>query len=107
MAPVTTPGGTTARGYGSEHQRARAQLAPVVAEGRAWCTEPVCLMRSRWIRPGSDWDLAHLPDRSGYRGPAHARCNRSEGSKRGNRGRGRRRPVIPAVVTGWRTSRQW
>lgn len=83
---------TTARGYGTEHQRLRAQLKPVVDAGQGWCTEPVCLMRTRWIPPGTAWDLAHLPDRSGYRGAAHRKCNRADGARRGNRMRRWRRP---------------
>jgi hypothetical protein len=67
--------------YGWEHQKVRASWAPIVNAGDAWCSEPVCLMRDRWIRPGSPWDLAHDRDTGGYRGPAHARCNRSEGSR--------------------------
>ncbi len=102
---------TTERGYGSEHQKARAQWKAIVDAGQAWCQEAVCLQRSRWIRPGTEWDLAHTPDRSAYLGPAHSGCNRSEGGRRGNRMRrgktrrtGKTRPASP----GWfPTSRNW
>ena len=78
-------GDTTERGYGNDHQKVRAQWAPVVDNGEAWCAEVVCLEPSRWIRPGTPWDLAHNRDRTSYLEPAHPRCNRSEGSRRGNR----------------------
>jgi hypothetical protein len=103
---MTTPGSTTARGYGSSHQKERARWAPIVADGEAFCTEPVCLMPTRWIRPGTAWDLAHTPDRSAYRGPSHALCNRSEGSRRGNRRRAGK-PSRRVLGSGWQTSRQW
>lgn len=35
---------TSARGYGSEHQRERARWAPIVAAGEASCAEAICLM---------------------------------------------------------------
>jgi len=71
-----------ARGYGSKHRRIRQQYARMVAAGRAQCSEVVCVMPTRWIAPGMAWDLAHGPTRDTYLGPAHARCNRSEGGKR-------------------------
>jgi hypothetical protein len=80
-------------------------VEPIVAAGQAWCTAPVCLEQYRWIRPGTEWDLGHLPDRSGYAGPQHARCNRSEAGIRGNPRTvpGRRPPRTPR----WRPTRQW
>lgn len=88
MRPRTSqPSLTNAeRGYGAEHRRTKDQWRPVVAAGRALCTEPICLMRSRAIAPTEPWDLAHdrgNPRRK-YRGPAHRRCNRSEGATYGN-----------------------
>jgi hypothetical protein len=73
---------TAARGYGNKHQREKARLRPTVDAGQAYCTEPVCVMGDRWIQPGTPWDLAHTEDRTGYHGPAHARCNRCEGARR-------------------------
>ncbi len=70
---------TTARGYGNKHQRERKRLRPIVEAGQAYCTEPICLMGDRWIEPGTLWDLAHNRDTGGHRGPAHIRCNRTEG----------------------------
>lgn len=69
-------------------------MKPAVDAGQAYCTEPICLMRSRWIRPGSKWDAAHNRRTGGYRGPAHARCNRSEAATFGNRLRGLRRKQL-------------
>lgn len=89
---MTKPRGTTAeRGYGSTHQAVRASWEPTVKAGRARCTETICLMRTRAIRPDEPWDLAHNRTRTGYLGPAHARCNRAEAGRRGTRA-GRRQP---------------
>lgn len=71
------------RGYGASHVAQRAQLAPVVASGRAMCAEVICIMPSRQIVPDAPWDLAHTEDWSGWRGPAHRECNASEASRRG------------------------
>lgn len=72
---------TAQRGYGAKHQAERRRLAPLVEAGLASCTEPVCLMDDRWIEQGTPWDLAHDRDAGPgcYHGPAHRRCNRSEG----------------------------
>ena len=71
--------------YGAAHRAARIELTPSVAAGAAYCAEPICLEeadgRSRWIPPAAAWDLAHDRERGGYRGPAHARCNRAEGGR--------------------------
>jgi len=71
-----------------EYRAARKQLTPEVAAGRAYCVEPVCLMGSRWIEPGTTWDVCHDTTGAVITGPGHARCNRSEGATRGNRMRG-------------------
>lgn len=62
---------TTARGYGSQHQRVRAELLAAWQPGDpcALCTMP--MMDSRAL------DLAHDQDRSQYLGLAHAACNRA------------------------------
>ena len=49
-----------------------------------------CVLCGLPIEPGTPWDLDHKPDLSGYRGPTHQRCNRSDGAKRGNSNRYRR-----------------
>lgn len=69
---------TSARGYGSAHQKLRKQLAPEVEAGgvRCWrCGDP--------IRPGERWDLGHDDhDRNIYRGPEHVACNRSTANRK-------------------------
>jgi hypothetical protein len=80
-----------------QHRAARKAMAPLVNAGLARCCEPVCLVKqdtgSDWIQPGTPWDAAHDREasrrlgRDVYRGPAHARCNRSEGASYGNRAR--------------------
>lgn len=74
-------GTTTERGYGSTHQKERARLAPTVKAGHAQCAEYVCLMPTRWIRPGTPWDLAHDRVTGQWLGPAHRRCNRAEAAR--------------------------
>jgi hypothetical protein len=76
--------------YSTDTHRAMvAQCRAIVDSGHGWCTEPICLMPTRYIPPGSPVDAAHDgPD--AYRGPAHPKCNRSEGGKRGNRSAMRR-----------------
>lgn len=71
---------TTQRGYGAEHQARRQALKPHVDAGKAncWrCSEP--------IQPGEPWDLGHDDhNRTQYRGPEHADCNRSAAATKGN-----------------------
>lgn len=85
-------GTTTERGYGTDHQRIRRQWKPIVEAGgvRCWrCNE--------LIHPGTRWDLGHDDhDRSRYRGPEHAACNRRAGGIKGNRSPLRRLPSSPA-----------
>lgn len=75
------PGGTTARGYGRAHQVEKDKHRPTVDSGQALCTEPICLMPDRWIKPGTAWDLSHDRLNGGYLGPSHATCNRAEGGR--------------------------
>jgi hypothetical protein len=70
------------------HREERKKWARLVAAGHAWCAETVCLMPSRWIEPGTPWDVAHDATGTQYLGASHATCNRSEGASRGNRQRG-------------------
>lgn len=87
---------TVERGYGYEHRRRRASLRLLVEAGHATCSR--C---GHPIWPGAKWDLDHTDDRTGYAGPAHARCNRRAGGRKGARvtnGRKRRRlPVFGPV----------
>lgn len=79
----------------AQHKGMRAKLNPIVAAGQAHCTETTCLEeqdgRTRWIPPGTPWDVAHEDNGIDYKGPAHRRCNRADGARRGNRMRVARR----------------
>ena len=78
---------TTARGYGSAHQKLRRALEPKVATGRVRCWR--C---GNLILRGQKWDLGHDDDnRQIYRGPEHLKCNRGEPSRRRRRRRWRSR----------------
>ena len=80
------PGATTARGYGTPHQRLRKVWAPKVERG-----EVACWRCGRTIHPGQPWDLGHDDhDRSITRGPEHRRENRATAGRR-KRGWSRRR----------------
>jgi hypothetical protein len=68
----------TERGYGAEHKRERAKWKPMVDRGEIDC----CLCGDP-IEPGSAWHLDHTPDRTSYRGAAHASCNVKDGAVRG------------------------
>jgi hypothetical protein len=79
-----------------EYRAARKALTPIVEAGNAYCSEPRCLMRTRWIPPASPWDLSHDTTGAVILGPSHRRCNRAEAATRGNRTRvtKRRRLVL-------------
>lgn len=112
-------GKTAARGYGGRYQ---ADLAAWIARWRPGDPCVLCHlpMWQRWTttrtgRKVSAIELDHTPDRAGYRGLAHAHCNRSDGARRGNSMRGQRRAAAKAAGTRpqtaspgpLRTSRQW
>jgi hypothetical protein len=66
-------GSTTQRGYGSSHQRARKFYLSQLVDGETechWCGNT--MYRSQPL------DLDHTDDRKGYRGLAHAWCNRAK-----------------------------
>jgi hypothetical protein len=87
---MTSKGSTAERGYSGEHARLRRKWTPTVDAGQAHCTETICAYNTRWIPPGTAWDLAHDRANGGYRGPAHRKCNRAEGARWGNQVRGHR-----------------
>jgi hypothetical protein len=60
---------TTQRGYGSRHQALRRALLPrAIGTPCVRCGEPMLA--------DQPLDLDHTDDRTGYRGFAHAECNR-------------------------------
>lgn len=67
------------RGYDQAHKARRAADAPAVAAGAVHCWR--C---GNLIRPGTAWDEGHDDfDRSRYRGPEHASCNRATKARAG------------------------
>ncbi|GLZ62863.1 hypothetical protein Misp05_64390 [Micromonospora sp. NBRC 107095] len=64
------------RGYDKAHERERARWRPNVERGEVDCAAPTCVMGTRRIMPGQAWDLGHTDDRTTWRGPEHAPCNR-------------------------------
>lgn len=74
--------GTAAqRGYGSAHQRERAQWWQRMAAG-----EQITCPRCRHpILPGQRWDLGHNDARDAWTGPEHAHCNRAAGASNSQR----------------------
>jgi hypothetical protein len=73
--------GTDERGYGADHQAARRRALATMQDG-----DLCCLCRRPMYRR-QPLDLDHTPRRDGYRGLAHARCNRRDGAIRGNKAR--------------------
>jgi hypothetical protein len=70
---------SSARGYGTEHNRHRkALLDQLQRDGIG-----TCCIGGEPIYPGQRLHLDHLPDRSGYRGLACARHNVRDGARRG------------------------
>ena len=69
------------RGYGREHRRLRAAYARRMAAGERF----LCAKCASLVDPRSRWDLGHTDDRTGWTGPEHAHCNRSDGGRRSGR----------------------
>lgn len=67
-----------------EHKAAVAHYRELVDAGDGWCAEPICLMDTRYIPPGSKIHACHDPTGTYYIGPGHPRCNTSEGARRGH-----------------------
>ena len=68
-----------------EYRAARRQFGRMVQAGQGFCAQPVCVMTSRWIPPGTRWDTAHDDSGTVILGPAHATCNRVEAGKKRHR----------------------
>jgi hypothetical protein len=92
------PGATTRGGWGHDHQRRRAAIAPVVNAGKATCAR--C---GQPIHAGEELHLDHTDTRDGYLGVSHATCNLRDGANKTN---ARRRPD-PYVQQPYRWSQRW
>ena len=69
---------TTARGYGTEHQKLRAKLLPT-AYGKP------CVRCGKPMLQGQALHFDHTNDRTGYLGFSHASCNKRAGARKGAR----------------------
>lgn len=85
------------------HRHLRARIKRIVDGGQTrccfgadcyWAEEVDGKLVGGVVHPDEDWHLDHTPDRRGYRGVAHAKCNTSDGARRGNAMRGRRRSRV-------------
>ena len=91
------PGATTRGGWGHDHQRRRAAIAPHVNAGNATCCrchEP--------IHAGEEWHLDHTDSRDGYLGVSHAYCNLRDGANKTNE-----RRHVTTVERPYRWSQRW
>ena len=101
---------------GATHKRRRRIVAAEIRNGAM----PPCARCGLPIGPADTWHLDHADDRSGYLGPAHARCNlEAAGAKSAAMraaARGAARPAPPGqglwrwdgVAHRWgRVSRDW
>ena len=70
--------GTAAKYRSREHAQARAALLAAFTPG-----DPCCLCGRPMWGPTSALHADHTPDGTGYRGLAHAACNRRDGARRG------------------------
>ena len=74
-------GSAAQRGYGSTHQRERAQWWQRMAGGE----QVTCPRCGHPILPGQRWDLGHNDSRDAWTGPEHAHCNRAAGAANSSR----------------------
>lgn len=74
---------TSERGYGAAHKKERQRWADLMAEAWAQGEYVACCLCGDAITEGEAWHLDHDPSGAGYRGPAHPRCNTSDGGRRG------------------------
>lgn len=71
-------GSSTARGYGTAHQRLRAAWQRRIDEG-----EHVVCATCPTVITGRAWQLGHDHVNGGYLGPQCVDCNASDGGRRG------------------------
>jgi len=64
-----------------------------------------CFLCGKLIAPWDDWDLDHRDGGNGYRGAAHAGCNRAAGAALTHRQSGVADPEPENTVGSW--SRHW
>lgn len=71
--------------YGDGHQRERAKYEDQIRVSGGRCAERACVKKSRRIKAGAAWHLAHDHQLGGdaYLGPAHPECNEFEALQRG------------------------
>jgi hypothetical protein len=81
----------------AEYRLAEAACKRQVIAGQAFCVEPICLFKTRFIPPWfADvkprlWSVSHDTTGTVVLGPSHKRCNLSEAAVRGNKQRAARR----------------
>lgn len=86
--------------YRYAHQQERKRIALIVEAGEALCmqTDPHvpssapgtgCVMKTRWIAPGSKWHVVHDDTGTITLGAGHERCNTRDAAIRGNKARGK------------------
>jgi len=91
------PCATSRGGWGHDHQRRRAAIAPIVRAGKATCArcgDP--------IHPEDDRHLDHNAERNGYLGPSHARCSLAAAAITNGR-----RPQPQFVERPYKWSQRW
>lgn len=81
---------TARRGYGPEHQAARARYVAALRDGDpcAQCLHDGKPYHSMFRNRLAELDLSHNDDRTGYIGLSYARCNRQDGGRRAHPPRG-------------------
>lgn len=97
-------GNTTARGYGHEHAKARAEAA------KTHRPDDPCTRCHQPLGPMGPWlHYDHTDRRDGYLGFAHAECNRTAGASAGARkSNARRRWARPtSTQPALRRSERW
>lgn len=71
------------RGYDKAHVALKRQWQHRINQG-----EPIhCAKGCGRLITGTDWDLGHTDDRTGWTGPECRPCSRADGGRKGLRGR--------------------